>query len=182
MFDNITKDDLIFAFFPCIYFCSNNTMLFDGSFITWKQQHKTELEINEMILERSRNRQKFYEIILKFFSVCSAKLIRLIVENPHSENHYLKNNFPYKPSITDKDRSLRGDNFRKPTDYWFHNCEPTHGYSFQPKKPKSIQSLSGHVGGLCSEERSMISPDYARNFICDFIIGKKQEMGQLSFL
>ena len=29
--------------------------------------------------------------------------------------------------------------------------------------------------GLCSEERSMISPDYARNFICDFIIGKEQE-------
>lgn len=28
--------------------------------------------------------------------------------------------------------------------------------------------------GLCSEERSMISPDYARNFICDFIIGKNQ--------
>ena len=29
--------------------------------------------------------------------------------------------------------------------------------------------------GLCSEERSTISPDYARNFICDFIIGKEQE-------
>lgn len=27
---------------------------------------------------------------------------------------------------------------------------------------------------MCSEERSMISPDYARNFICDFILGKKQ--------
>jgi hypothetical protein len=23
-------------------------------------------------------------------------------------------------------------------------------------------------------ERSMISPDYARNFICDFILGKEQ--------
>lgn len=29
--------------------------------------------------------------------------------------------------------------------------------------------------GLCSEERSMISPDYARNFICDFILGKEQK-------
>lgn len=26
--------------------------------------------------------------------------------------------------------------------------------------------------GLCSEERSMISTDYARNFIADFILGK----------
>jgi hypothetical protein len=33
-------------------------------------------------------------------------------------------------------------------------------------------------GGLCSEERSMISPDYARNFICDFILGKKQDFAQ----
>ena len=32
--------------------------------------------------------------------------------------------------------------------------------------------------GLCSEERSTISPDYARNFICDFIIGKKQAFTQ----
>lgn len=29
--------------------------------------------------------------------------------------------------------------------------------------------------GVCSEDRSMISPDYARNFICDFIIGKEQQ-------
>ena len=33
--------------------------------------------------------------------------------------------------------------------------------------------------GLCSEERSMISPDYARNFICDFIIGKEQINSEL---
>lgn len=29
-------------------------------------------------------------------------------------------------------------------------------------------------------ERSMISPDYARNFICDFILGKQQDIGQLN--
>ena len=34
--------------------------------------------------------------------------------------------------------------------------------------------------GICDEERSMISPDYARNFICDFILGKKQDIGQLT--
>ena len=33
----------------------------------------------------------------------------------------------------------------------------------------------GKEKGLCSEERSMISPDYARNFICDFILGKEQK-------
>lgn len=34
--------------------------------------------------------------------------------------------------------------------------------------------------GICSEDRSMISPDYARNFICDFILGKEQLGSQLS--
>ncbi len=75
---------------------------------------------------------------------------------------------------------LRGDYFVKPTGYWFFNCEPTWGSSYQnDKKQKTIRSLPGARGdGLCSEERSMISPDYARNFICDFIIGKVQKMKQ----
>lgn len=34
--------------------------------------------------------------------------------------------------------------------------------------------------GLCDTKRSEIRPDYARNFICDFILGKKQNIGQLS--
>lgn len=38
--------------------------------------------------------------------------------------------------------------------------------------------FSGGKGGLCSTERSMISQDYARNFICDFIIGKTQVFTQ----
>jgi hypothetical protein len=33
--------------------------------------------------------------------------------------------------------------------------------------------------GICNEERSLISPVYARNFICDFILGKEQVGSQL---
>ena len=40
---------------------------------------------------------------------------------------------------------------------------------------------SGIKAGICSEERSLISFDYARNWICDFIIGKTQNIGQLYF-
>ena len=36
-----------------------------------------------------------------------------------------------KPSVIDKDRTKRGDYFKKPTAYWFTGCEPTYGYSFQ---------------------------------------------------
>jgi hypothetical protein len=56
------------------------------------------------------------------------------------------------------------------------NCQPTYGKSYtKPEKKKIVaKSASGIEAGICSEERSLISPDYARNFICDFIIGKVQ--------
>jgi hypothetical protein len=64
--------------------------------------------------------------------------------------------------------------------YWFFNCESTYGKSYQnDKEKKTIFQMKRGKGGLCSEERSMISPDYARNFICDFILGKKQELLQM---
>ena len=69
----------------------------------------------------------------------------------------------------------------KPTAYWFISCEPTHGFTIQNDKKKKtiINSKGSGKSGLCSEERSMISPDYARNFICDLIIGKEQKGTQL---
>ena len=183
IFDNITKDDLIMAFFPCIYFSSNNTLHFDGTWVTYHQRGMSELEINEAILKRGRERQYFYEVLLKMFSVCTMRGLRMIVENPYATHHYLHANFPYKPKLIDHNRQMRGDYFRKPTQYWFHNCEPTYGESFcKPKEVKNIKQLSGGKGGLCNEERSLISPDYARNFICDFILGKVQKHSQLTLL
>lgn len=174
MFDEITKDDLIIAFFPCIYFSQQNTTFFDGTNFNWKD--KDSRFKSEQIIARSRSRQYFYEVALKMFTVCDILGFRLIVENPYTTVHYLYNNFPYKPKVIDKNRQLRGDYFKKPTQYWFVNCEPTHGKSIQePKEKMTVNGLSGHTGSLCDEDRYLISPDYARNFICDFIIGKEQE-------
>lgn len=114
-------------------------------------------------------------------AICILYDIRIVIENPFSSSHFLHNNFLKEPSIIDSDRTRRGDYFKKPTGYWFFNCEPTQGYSFQTpiKKLRVWDSKSADHEGLCSEERSMISPDYARNFICDFIIGKPQRNTQL---
>ena len=80
--------------------------------------------------------------------------------------------------MIDKDRTKRGDFYKKPTAYWFVGCERTYGCSYQkPKFVKTIRkSKSAIRGGICSAERSMISSDYARNFICDFILGKEQKI------
>lgn len=177
IFDNITSDDLIIAFFPCIYFTgSSNPLLFNGT--GW---HKPILEVIPLIIDRSQKREHFYELLLKLCHIVYKRNLRLIFENPYSSLCYLKNNFIAEPKVYDKNRMLRGDYFVKPTGYWFINCENTFGFTQQyDKKQKIVRSFpSGKGDGLCSEERSMISSDYARNFICDFILGKKQEIGQL---
>lgn len=63
---------------------------------------------------------------------------------------------------------------------WCLNCEPTFGLSYTvPKEKKTVCGIKGsNQAGLCGEERSLISPDYARNFICDFILGKEQQLSQ----
>ena len=179
VFDKITKDDLILAFFPCIYFTGSSNPLY----FTLDCQNYKNLSLREkidMMLDRAKNREYFYELIIKFVGICLLRGIRLVIENPFSTLHFLNNNFFKQPTFVDTNRLLRGDCFTKPTGYWFFNCENTIGYSYQrPKVHKKIRECKGSFkGGLCSEERSMISPDYARNFICDFILGKKQEFGQ----
>ena len=135
----------------------------------------------ELTLERLDKRTMFHALLYKLLWIAFRKRLRLIIENPATEPNYLMTgqNFP-KPTIIDRNRMLRGDYFVKPTAYWFVNCEPTYGCSFQKdKKQKTItSSKSSPQAGICSMERSLISSDYARNFICDFILGKKQKITQ----
>lgn len=179
-FDSISCDDLIMAFFPCIYFSCLSQM---G--ISWECHNYVNMtthEATDMILERSKNREYFFGLAAKMLCVAKERGLRLIMENPWSIQHFLKSNFVVAPTFIDKDRSLRGDIYKKPTAYWFINCKPTNGLTIQ--KDKSVKRIAdqahGAHAGLCSEERSMIEPDYARNFICDFILGKEQIGTQLS--
>lgn len=177
IFDNIRKDDLIIAFFPCIHFCDAKTMIFKGEHIS--QKGWTIDKIMDNNIELARKREYFYIILLKLCSIVSKRGLRIIIENPWntSGETYLQRNF-IKPTIIDKNRTLRGDVFVKPTAYWFINCENTIGYSYQRDKEVKIvyKEKDNHKveTGTCSEARSMIHHDYARNFIYDFILGKEQ--------
>lgn len=180
LFDSITKDDLIIAFFPCIYFCATSQMAFYWGCTNYRA--KSTREKTEAILQRAKDRERFYTLAVKMLTVAQERGLRLIMENPWSEQTYLKANFVKAPDLVDMDRTKRGDFYTKPTAYWYINCEPTYGKSYQQaKEHKTIMTSKGAAyAGLCSEERSMISPDYARNFICDFIIGKPQQYSQLN--
>lgn len=179
VFDDITKDDLIMAFFPCIYFCDVNEPLFRLDDLNYRNLSLRERY--EKILERAGNREYFFEICMKkMFCVCDTRGLRLIMENPYSQSHYLVKNFVYKAKLIDRNRRIRGDYFIKPTQYFYVNCEPTFGKSYtSPKEKKTVCGLKGSKqAGICGTERSLISPDYARNFICDFVIGKIQSNSQ----
>ena len=181
IFDNITEDDLIMAFFPCVHFAAMAMMYYDMSTLNIKKLNKGEMY--EKVIGKIMERERFYLLIWKLYAVCDIRGLRLIIENPSTQPHYLLSfqNFP-KPKIIDKNRMLRGDYFKKPTAYWFVNCEPTFGRSYQnDKEQKTVYGCkSGIKAGVCSEERSMITTDYVRNFISDFILGKQQKISQLN--
>lgn len=182
LFDSINKDDLVMAFFPCIYFSAVSQMLFGWGAKNYRRLSPKEKA--DQIIARAENRTKFYVLLIKLYAVAVIRGIRLIIENPWSEQTYLKANFLTPPQLVDENRMRRGDYFVKPTAYWFVNCEPTHGETFQFDKARQkrtvLSSKKGILAGICSEDRSLISPDYARNFICDFIIGKVQVHSQLT--
>lgn len=194
IFDGMTKDDLIIAFFPCIKFCQMSDYNQRSTYEKWKREGMKPERIWTLLKKESDERYFFYQKCLKLHAVCDIRGLRFIMENPWQAVNYTNYHWFLKPSIIDNDRTLRGDFFKKPTAYWFLNCEPTHGNSYQPtpKEKIKIQSGGSHgtkkskefpdkeakgspVAGVCSEERSMISSDYARNWICDFVIGKVQK-------
>ena len=177
LFDTIdAENDFIMAFFPCIEFSCVAQMWYSlgqRDYQKWPYKKRIEYMVN-----KNRERARLYELMMKFSGVCLDRGIRMVMENPWSEQTYLKQNVIMKPpTMVDQDRTRRGDWMKKPTAYWFWNCEPTHGRSFQNDKVQKtiLNAKPSGKAGICSEERSLISPDYARNFICDFIIGKEQE-------
>lgn len=176
VFDEVSKGDLIMAFFPCIYFEALQMTYFMNQSINLRGLDKKSRY--DIIIKRAENRKKFYVLIYKMVAVCDMKGLRLIIENPAVQPHYLlfATNF-IPPTFIDKDRALRGDYYHKPTAWWFINCKPTYGQSLNPNRNvRTVMKSRGSArGGICSEERSMISPEYARNFICDFILGRENE-------
>ena len=173
VFDNIGGGDLIMAFFPCIYFCDSSSIAMSMNYLNYRALTLRE-KVNK-ILDRAKNREYYYSLIIKLFAVVMERGLKMVVENPYSPMHYLHANFILPPTYVDHNRQLRGDYYMKPTQYWFVGFNPTTGCTMRnnPIKRTIKKSKRGNEAGVCSEERSMIAPEYARNFICDFILGKE---------
>lgn len=210
IFDSMSCDDLILAFFPCIRFCSvmeqiQHEDFYDASQKRCKNFGTPDYYKNKWRVLRgfSQERFRFYDLALKLTAIMQIRGFRMIMENPWHPTNFTNHFWFMRVSLIDKDRTKRGDFFRKPTAYWFVNSTPTFGESYQPTPKDKIRTITAGSGasttkrklkgvlekeeldksyidhksqaGICDEDRSMISPDYARNFICDFVLGKEQE-------
>ena len=165
IFDNIDKKDTIIAFFPCVRFEDQIQMAFRGTSFqmkNWSDEQKLEYDI-----KLHRELSKLYELVTKLAIVCIRKEIPLIIENPYSTTHYLTKYWAIPYTVLDMDRTLRGDFYKKPTQYWFINCKPKYNMileAYVMNDRKTIEYTSNKT------ERSMISKDYANRFIREFIL------------
>ena len=169
IFDKIDKDDLIFAFFPCIRFTQMAELFFKQ--LGKQYCNKSEYEKISTAMQAERERKDLFENFSKMVQVCMQKKLKLIIENPYSTNHYLVQYFPIKAKLIDMDRRERGDFFQKPTQYWFINCEPSYNIDAL-FIVQNIQRINKSIVDLPygSKERSEISPEYAEQFIKEFIL------------
>lgn len=108
IFDNITNEDLIMAFFPCTRFEDQVMLSFRGENCGMQKRWNTIQKLeNSMRLHDELN--EFYKLISMLVIVAEKRNLRMVIENPYSAQHYLKQYWCIKPSIVDKDRTLRGD-------------------------------------------------------------------------
>lgn len=130
----------------------------------------------ELLTETKEN----YDLVNMLFIICIDRDLKLIMENPYSEEHFLRRYWCYPASVIDKDRRENGDYYKKPTQYWFLNCEPQNNFLFEATEYNAIE-CSGFKGDSWRDRRlsdyqktgadsmktarSMIHPSYARRFI-----------------
>ena len=88
IFDRITKDDLILAFFPCVRFEDQITLHFRGQ--GFAQKNQTDEQKLEYSMKLQEELTELYCLISKMVIVCLRKELRMIIENPYSGQHYLK--------------------------------------------------------------------------------------------
>lgn len=171
VFDNIKKDELIIAFFPCTRFQAQVPLWFRGECFQQKKWSLTQKL--ECCIKFQNELTELYVLLNKLVIVCVRLNLQLIIENPQSQPHYLTSNWCLKPSLIDKDRTQRGDYYKKPTQYWFINREVNYNLIFEQLeyvKTRTIVNECSEGGLLQKTRRSMIHPQYANRFIREFIL------------
>ena len=94
----------------------------------------------------------------------------LVIENPKGNSHYLTRYWAIKPKVIDMNRAEHGDYYKKPTQFWFINCEPKNNLIFKTYENHHI----GQIENVYStRQRSEIHSDYAEWFLMTYVFDDK---------
>lgn len=165
IFSKITSKDLVFAFFPCTYFSDSSQLSSRGDNYgqkNWDLKHKMLYSYHQMEIRAS-----FYKHLCLLVEIALEKGFKLVIENPYGKENFLRQFFPIKPSVIIRDRTKYSDYFKKPTQFFFINCEPSFQLERQIIIPKEKRKIIQTENGFT---RSKITPDFAKIFITDFIL------------
>ena len=178
IFDDMEPEtDFIIAFFPCTYFSDMNELVFKCVSCNGKDfNNNIPHEHIDRLIKRSTSRSNFYNLFLKLCFVAQELGLKMIVENPSSaiKRSYLELYSPYRPSWVEQDRTLFGDHFRKPTNFFAINFEMQEQFMMfdeevNKKSIKGRRRMNPAVVERNQVKRSEITQRYARNFYRRFI-------------
>lgn len=171
IFDTFTKEDTLLAFFPCVRFEARIPLAFRGQ---GAQQKKwSDIQKLEYAMQLHTELHDLYMRISKLCLICLRGGVRLMIENPYTQPHYLTVYWPIRPALIDHNRRERGDYMRKPTQYFFINMQPQNNFIFEPmtiQEYRRHEYMTAKDGQTRAERRSEMSPEYANRFIREFLI------------
>lgn len=189
IFEKLTPNSLIFAFFPCVRFCEQGV-----AHIRAHSYHLTQkgADLKEKIdygLMRFNKMAHLFNLLNKLVLIALDCGFKLIIENP--QNNLLDTIWHLKPAVKINNRAAYGDYFKKPTQFYFVNFEPQNNFIFEnierkpistnkhfDKKDKDFAALvESKFGKGASKKkeylqrtRSLMSPEFASRFIREFIL------------
>ena len=171
IFDEISPEDLVLAFFPCTRFEDQALLLFRGDMYQFKSY--TDAQKLEYDLKIHKELAVNYATITKLALVALKKGLRLMIENPYTVQHYLTRYWSLKPRIIDKDRTQNGDHFKKPTQYFFIGFLPKNNLVFECMdyyETRIVADIRKTEEKTRAAQRSEIAPQYASRFIRQYLI------------
>lgn len=162
---------MILAFFPCTRFEAIIPLWFRGE--AQQQKNWNDFQKLSYSMDLHCELHRFYLLISKLVWIAKERNLKLIIENPYMQPHYLTTYWCIKPALIDKDRTENGDYYKKPTQFWFINCEPKENLVFEPidyVPTNVIAKVKKEDDISVKTQRSMIHPQYANRFIRQYIL------------
>lgn len=164
IFKNMKDGEAIIAFFPCIRFSKLSILHMQGNAKNYRGKDLSFKIKNFMRLQEELNRYAL--LFSKLVLICIERDIPLVIENPYGADHYLTRYFPLLPKIIDMNRREMGDWYKKPTQYFFVNCEPYDNWWEVEVEAVGEKAVNDQT----RINKSMIHPQYARNFIKRYLM------------